>query len=316
MSAPRIVASIGVKDEVELIEATITHLRAIGVDLIIVRDLYSTDGTADVLAIFDSDADVWITQMSDASADADDRNLDLVRESGAEWAIFLDADEFPVPASGDLNDCASLTSADVLRIDRFNIPLRPAGPAMPDRLAPERYDDLLLVADPIPKFWAYIEQNPDTSWMRSRVAGRVMARPTRIAGLSLGGHGVLPAGSASLRPSTPHDLLIAHLPFTGMARFTRKVGNMRRVLSRHSEQFGETGARHWRRWVALADQGLLEEEFNRMIFDADTLAQLRRERIVRSAAEIFRERLDREATGSPGRYERTASSPRDPSRGA
>jgi hypothetical protein len=44
----RIGAHLGVKDEVELIEGAIAHLRAIGADLIIACDMGSTDGTLDI----------------------------------------------------------------------------------------------------------------------------------------------------------------------------------------------------------------------------------------------------------------------------
>lgn len=45
----RIAAYLGVKDEVELIERSIDHLRAIGVDYIMACDMSSTDGTAELL---------------------------------------------------------------------------------------------------------------------------------------------------------------------------------------------------------------------------------------------------------------------------
>jgi len=44
-----IAAFLGVKDEVELIERSILHLRAIGVDKIIVCDMVSTDSTLEIL---------------------------------------------------------------------------------------------------------------------------------------------------------------------------------------------------------------------------------------------------------------------------
>jgi hypothetical protein len=44
---------------------------------------------------------------------------------------------------------------------------------------------------------------------------------------------------------------------------------------------------HWRRWLRLADEGRLDAEFNRSVFTAETIAELRREGIVRSAAEWF-----------------------------
>ena len=48
-SEPRIAAYLGVKDEVELIEPCIAHLRSIGVEHIMACDMSSTDGTAEVL---------------------------------------------------------------------------------------------------------------------------------------------------------------------------------------------------------------------------------------------------------------------------
>jgi len=94
---------LGVKDEIDLVEKTIAHLRAIGVDLIIAVDSYSTDGTADVLEAYRSD-DFWFIQMSDLEPDGPDKawlrkNLELVQKADADWVIFLDADEYWIPAS-------------------------------------------------------------------------------------------------------------------------------------------------------------------------------------------------------------------------
>jgi hypothetical protein len=290
----RIVASVGVKDEAELIERTIAHLRAIGVDLIIVCDKYSTDGTAELLQSYSSADDLWFFQMSDQETYERfvGTTLEWVNRSEADWVIFLDADEFPIAASGSLKDCAALEQADVVQVDRFNIPLGIDGPLMPADLVPSHYEQLLLVAGFIPDFWNHLEKNPQTSWMRSRVAPRVLARPERIKGLVLGAHDIVPTDQAPLRRSTPSDLLVAHLPFTTPARFARKVANIRSVLTTHDELFGEDAALHWRRWAALPDRGSLDEEFDRMIFDASTIAELREQGAIRSAADLFRERMN------------------------
>ena len=289
----RLAASIGVKDEVELIEQTIMHLRAIGVDQIIAIDMYSTDGTVEILERHRSD-DLWLTQMSDhESQEAWVRlNLELVKEADADWVIFLDADEFPIPASGSLKKCAALNGADAVAVDRFNVPVGPSGPAMPGELAPEGYEDLLLVVDPIPEpdFWAALERDPELSWIRKQVMPRVMARPEKIAGLTLGMHDIVAADQTSLRRARGDDLLIAHLPVTTRGRFRRKVENIRALLPVHDELYGEHSARHWRRWVELADAGALDQEFDRMIYDASTIAALREDGVIGSAAEAFRDR--------------------------
>jgi glycosyltransferase involved in cell wall biosynthesis len=53
--ATRIAAFLGVKNEVEIIEQSIAHLRSIGVDHIMVCDMSSTDGTAEILQKYRSD---------------------------------------------------------------------------------------------------------------------------------------------------------------------------------------------------------------------------------------------------------------------
>jgi hypothetical protein len=53
---------LGVKDEVELIAASVTHLRSIGVDLIIAFDEGSTDGTLEILHGLEG-ADLWVVQV-------------------------------------------------------------------------------------------------------------------------------------------------------------------------------------------------------------------------------------------------------------
>jgi len=288
----RIAACVCVKDEVELIAPLITHLRAIGVDAIVVCDMFSTDGTVDVLEGYAADDDIDLFQISDREemepwAQA---NLARIRATGADWAIFLDADEVPIPASGSLKDCAGLEDVDVLALDRFNVPLTPSGLAWPTSVTPEHYEDLLLLVQPIPQFWQEIEHDPSLSWMRSRIADRVMARPPMIATLTLGMHDVVPAGDAPARRSVSRDLVVAHLPFTTRARFARKVDNIRALLAAHDGLFVESHGRHWRRWASMAEAGTLDLEFDRMVFDSDQIAELRHQQVIRSAAELFGER--------------------------
>jgi glycosyltransferase involved in cell wall biosynthesis len=290
----RIAASIGVKDEVELIERTIAHIRAIGVDHIIACDMHSTDGTGEILEKYRSDDDFWLTQVSDGESQETwvRANLELVDKANADWVIFLDADEFPIPASGYLKECAALEYADAVTLDRFNVPLCQGQPPMPSALVPELYERLLLVVESIPdsEFWPYLEQNPNASWIRKQMMPRVMARPEKIAGLTLGTHDVVPTDQALLRRAKADDLLVSHLPFTTRSRFARKVENIRAYLLVHEDLFGPDSAQHWQRWVALADQGTLDQEFDRMIFDAEETAELHRKGVIRSAAEVFSER--------------------------
>jgi Glycosyl transferase family 2 len=289
----RIAAVVGVKDEAEVVERAIAHLRAIGVDHIVACDMHSTDGSSEVLRAHTArDSELRLVSMSDRLTHEEwtRRTLDLVREAEADWVTILDADEFPIPASGSLKECAALDKADVAGIDRYNVPLAPSGPAIPGTLDSGRYGELLLIVEPIPDFWTRIEEDFDMSWMRARINPRVLARPEVIADLPLGAHDVHSPGGTGVRRIKATDVVVAHLPFTTRSRFERKVRNIRAILDAHDDLFGDRYGRHWRRWVALADVGRLDEEFERMVFDEETISELRREGVIRSAAELFGER--------------------------
>ena len=284
----KIVATRDVKDEAELIEGTIAHLRAIGVDHIIAFDFSSTDGSFELLQAHRSDENFWVVPLDNMIADEFQTwaraLVALVKSTKADWAIFLDADEYWIPASGSLKDCAALASADVISLNRFNIALGRDGPMMPNELRPQHYEDLLVIAKSVED---YPEGNPDLPWIWAKAEPKVMARPKRIRGLDHGAHDVFPLDATRLRRATADDLFIAHLPFTTRSRFHRKVENIRRTFSVHDAFFGKSLAWHWRRWLKLADQGRLDEEFDRTVLDVGTLSTLRTQGAIRSAAEIF-----------------------------
>jgi hypothetical protein len=291
----RIAAVLSVRDEVELIEQTIGHLWAIGVDLIIACDMDSHDGTYEALEAHRSDESFWLFRIDDQLPDNFQTwiraNVALVKSARADWTIFLDADEYWLPASGSLKDCARLEDADVLTVDRFNVPLGPNGPLMPGKITHERYDELLLTSEAVHDLRIHIQENPEAVWIRAKAEAKVMARPARIGTLALGGHDVVAADTRPLRRYSAEDVIIAHLPFTTRARFARKVDNIRRLFRVHDEFFGELTAWHWRRWLVLADEGRLDEEFDRSVFDERTIMNLRAQGIIRSAAELLGDRM-------------------------
>jgi len=308
-SGLRIAANLGVKDEVEIIEGTIAHLRNIGVDLIMVCDMSSTDGTAEILEKYRSD-DFWILTLtnealSDRAGKENNwfyRNLEMCKSAPADWVIFLDADEYWIPASGNLKDCEAVAIADVLTVDRFNIPLSPEGPMMPSKLIPSCYDNLHLVTEAIPEFWQHLQEDPNTPWIMGKPEPKIMAKPTKIGGLTVGLHDVI-EGTVSLRRVAPCDLFVAHLPLSTRSRFERKLKNITTFFE--DEGIDVTAGKgdwrykedhtswHWRRWAALAKEGLLPIEFDRNVFEADLLMKLRQKGIIRPADEIFRKGLDR-----------------------
>lgn len=285
----KIVVSLGVKDEADLIACTLEHLFAIGADFVVVCDIESSDGTTDVLERYRSRGKIWYFQLGE-HADQEEwerANLELLAQTDADWILFLDADEFPLPATGQLRDCAAFARADVVTLDRFNVPLCSAGPRLPARLTPQHYDELMLVVDPVADYWQRLETAPTLPWLLSPIAPRVAARPDCIAGITLGAHDVVPPAGRSVRRERARDLVIAHVAFTTRHRFARKVANIRENLRLHPTAFPEGSALHWKRWAALRDPESVQEEFQRMLFDPLTVAELRKRGVIRSASEHF-----------------------------
>lgn len=294
----RIAAHLGVKDEVELIEDAIAHLRRIGVDHIVAVDGYSTDGTADILARHRNKDDFWFVQIDDLTPDETGelwlrQNLDAMAGVRADWVIFLDADERWLPATGSLRDCSALANSDVVTVPRYNVVVAPNGPTLPALPGPADYPETLLFIEPIPAFSNHMRFNPKTPWIRGVPEAKVMARPERIGALTDGMHDIIANDGPPLRYRVPDDLLVAHLPFTTLARFKQKIVNIRRLISVHDAYWGDALAWHWRRWLALADEGKIGEEFARQIYDAEEISTLLSSGIIRSAADMLAEKRPR-----------------------
>lgn len=286
----RIAAHLGVKDEIELIEAALAHLARIGVDQIIVCDMSSTDGTERVLARHEGRA-FEVIRLSDTEPDDfagwASANLEKIRNVDADWIVFLDADEFWLPASGSLKRLAGLDACDLLAVDRYNVPLAAEGALLPEPPEPSRYADALLIVEPVPAFREVLQQSEDEAWIRAVPMGKVMVRPSCVGALTIGMHDVVPPPGRALRRAKADDVVIAHLPFTTRARFKAKVENIRKVFDVHDAFFADRMAWHWRRWVELARAGKIDAEFDRAIYAPAKIAELRGAGVIRSAAELF-----------------------------
>ena len=96
----RLVTTLMVRDEADIVGAMLTHQREQGIDHVVVTDNASVDGTVDILREFERDGFItlWhdpehrkqqyrvVTRMARYAA----------TELGADWVINADADEFLV----------------------------------------------------------------------------------------------------------------------------------------------------------------------------------------------------------------------------
>jgi glycosyltransferase involved in cell wall biosynthesis len=285
----KIAAILGVKDEAEILEASIAHLRSIGVEKIIAHDAGSSDGSERILARH-AGPDFLVVEHSDVDPDAAAWNRlheRLARESGADWVLFQDADEFWMPATGDLRDCLASSSADILTVPRYNVALGPDGPYISGAQTPSRSAELQLICKAPERFRAQLEENSGIPWIRGVPVPKVIARRGVVGKIGDAGHEVTPPDGVEAVRAVPADLFIAHLPFTTLSRFALKLANVRKVFEVHSDYFGDNLAWHWRRWLAMDNDSAVAAEFEHQVLDAGTLAEFRRAGIVQSSSEIF-----------------------------
>jgi len=287
----RIAAHIGVKDERDLIERVIAHLRAIGVDLFVVCDMYSTDGTAEILDQYVSDTfRILKVANSEPAGEWLKKNKQALERIEADWIVFLDADEFLLPQSGSLRDALAQTCEDILYVRRYNVPLCPTGPMLPEELVPDRYAEVQLLVKSFPNIYEHLRNSPKTPWIRAVPGPKIIARQESIAGLTDGMHEIVTPEGRDLRRAIPDSLVIAHVPMSTKARFERKIQNIRECFGPEEVldfSAGQGVAWHWRRWLYLAEKGELDQEFERSRFSMEFIDELRRDGNVRNASEIF-----------------------------
>lgn len=267
-----IAAHVGVKDEIELLPHCLTHLLAIGVDRLLVTDMGSTDGSWEWLQEAASGLPLSLDRMDDRApgvlADWPARVGRRARDCGADWVFFLDADEWPLPRDGSLAGCTSLASADLLVVDRFNVPPGESAMHVLANARPDGYRDVALIVHRIADLRQHLRDSPEAPWILSVPGPKALVRPAFIDKLAIGGHDVEPPPGVVPRRQRPADLVIAHLPFTTRERFRRKVDNVAAAVAANESVFSGRVGWHWRRWLAMREQGLLDAEFDRQRLEA------------------------------------------------
>lgn len=279
-------ALLGVQDEVELIGLCIDHLRDIGVDWIDVIDTGSTDGTLDIVTAQARLGDVGLTRIRPHEirdyTDQSRHDLALARVTNADWVLVLDADEFWLPATGSLK--TSRLAADVVIARRYNVALAETGPLLPRRLSPLEYEDVRLLAREVPCYKSYIESPDHHAFITVMPGDKPLARLSCMTGIMPGGHDV--DATFGSRRVVATDMVVAHVAFSSLSRFKRKVRNIRAEMRRRPALFAGDFAWHWRRWAEMTDEQL-EVEFALQVATDDQLVTWAEQGVLRNAAALL-----------------------------
>jgi Glycosyl transferase family 2 len=138
----RIVMTLIVRDEADVLEENLRVHRALGVDHFLVLDNGSTDGSAEILERWRAVGAADVTTDPDATTEQIFRQWQTrlthraVAELGADWLIHNDADEFWWPLEGNLRDVLAAVPARAggVLAPRFEFVPRPGEEGWPQRL--------------------------------------------------------------------------------------------------------------------------------------------------------------------------------------
>ena len=258
----KVVLTLLVRDEIDIIQSNINYHLNMGVDYIIATDNGSVDGTTYLLKEFentgqleyiyqpdrDFSQDIWVTRMARRAYD----------HYGADWVINCDSDEFFVPKSealrGSLKDALNRVPkhVDVISTNRHDfVPFeRPYRQPPPAEMIYRKRQSLNLIGHLLPP--------------------KVIHRGVPDVTIAQGNHNAISQYLQISEISFP-IIDVFHYPIRSFQQFKSKVKNGGSGYSLNQRLPKGTGF-HKRHWYRLLLDGQLECEYRRHFFDHQRLA--------------------------------------------
>jgi predicted O-methyltransferase YrrM len=262
--SPRVFGLMLVRNEADILRTNLLHHFALGIEQFLVVDNGSTDETALVLREMAKTGRVeWIGEPGPFSKVT--IATELAREAylkGADWVIPVDADEFWHVPRGGLLEILGESNAGSLRVRVVNFVQR--------REQIDRSADALLHMTrrpPVPV--GPLERIEELVETRKIGFVEILYPPKCIARASLALE--IGAGNHSVRfadgPVEDTDRIVClHAPLRSRSILWAQAENARRA-----RQAGEERNWHWWRWLRLAEQGGLQEEWLANSYEGDSL---------------------------------------------
>ena len=283
----RLAMSLLVRDEADIISANIRFHANLGVQLFIVTDNGSVDGTRELLDELSRDVEIIIIDEPEHTIDQDlwvTRMAHHIQQSGrADWIINNDADEFWLPSSGSLPDAIErqlqtdelpAENIGLLYCQRSNlIPTREAVRAVGYQYSDNVYRvQRTLTHDSEPQ--AAWHENGSDILIRT-LPGKVITRIEGLVSVDMGNHGA----SHDLARVDTGQIDILHFPVRRFAQFERKVINYGQSLENNT-RFTQNISRHLRHWYAQHLNGRLRDEYDRFVLPEARVQELVKEEIL------------------------------------
>lgn len=253
-SSPKLIMTLLVKDEEDILEENMLFHKSMGVDAFIVTDNNSTDRSPEIIEKYKKQA--WVLECINEKGtnynqkEWVDRMIWKAKTVyHADWVINADADELWYTPSGNLKKELSHTRANVLKCElksvypEQNKPFRSWTKVVRCIDNPEKYD--------LSKYSIFNKQR-----------NKVLHRAAGYVQIAMGNHKV----AMFPRRNAKSNILVYHYNIRGKEAFLKKMMNGGKQYEQHS---GKHGGRHWRYFYELYKQGKLEQEYDRVIGSPD-----------------------------------------------
>ena len=264
----KLAMSLMVKDEIDLIEANIRVHSALGVDCFVVLDNGSSDGTLEVLKQLAQEFELHVIDRPVVDYRQSDWRTEMAliarNVMSADWIISNDADEFWMPQGASLKEGLSKWGS-IIEFVRSNVQLDTESESKPF------YERTYRAKHPIfyPKKNQLKEDN--MSIQLGKIHGKVMVNLHGLVRIKGGNHRAWHWWSW-LNATTSDKALVYHYGIGSKAHFLNHIENRQTLLAKGVSKMGD----HYRRWVRMANDGVIDQEWQRLVLDKDAVSVLQK----------------------------------------
>ena len=269
-STPRLIMTLLVKNEEDMLEENLIFHKAMGVDGFIITDNNSSDRTPEIIRKYKEKG--WIVEaIEEKATDYQqkkwvDRMIWKAKSvHKADWVINADADEIWHAPSGDLKTELVSSRANVLTCEMKCVYPEEGKPFWQWGQTVEVVNDLERYN--LSRYSLFARQNK-----------KVIHRTAGYIQISMGNHKV----TMFPKKVAKSNIRIYHYNIRGKKPFLEKMINGGKQLEQNPKKHG---GRHWRYFYQLYKEGLLEAEYDKVI-GATSFDQIKQDGFIRTDTTI------------------------------